>query len=145
MTSLARESRRSALRGDRATKTTSGLAVANVLVRRHQPADQREDQAVPAAAESEDHPEGIPSPVSLTEDNPAEEKRSKITPVGLPVRTPGVSFRDSDETATSSSASRSGAIGIKSALTDFNDGRTLANQKLEAREDDTDEDDGRDQ
>jgi hypothetical protein len=97
--------------------------------------------------ESEDHSdlEGIPSLVSRTEDSPAEEKRSKITPVGLPVRTPGVSFRDSDETATSSSASRSGAIGIKSALTDFNDGRTLANQKLDAREDDTDEDDGRDQ
>ena len=109
--------------------------------------DQLEDQGVPAAAESEDHSnvEGTPSPVSRTEDNPAEEKRSKITPVGLPVRTPGVSFRDSDETATSSSASRSGAIGIKSALTDFNDGRTLANQKLDAREDDSDEDDGRDQ
>jgi hypothetical protein len=109
--------------------------------------DQREDQGVPAAAESDDHSnvESTPSPVSPTEDNPAEEKRSKITPVGLPVRTPGVSFRDSDETATSSSASRSGAIGIKSALTDFNDGRTLANQKLDAREDDTDEDDGRDQ
>ncbi|MGF1617900.1 MAG: ATP-binding protein [Acidimicrobiia bacterium] len=106
----------------------------------HQPGEQETQAAV--QVEAADHP--------LTPDlpplgKPVEEKRTKITPVGLPVRTPGVSFRDTDETATSSSASRSGAIGIKSALTDFNDGRALASQKLDAREDDSHDEEGRDE
>ncbi|MEX1093063.1 MAG: ATP-binding protein [Acidimicrobiia bacterium] len=104
-----------------------------------------EDQEAPAVAhEGDASADHTSTPVAGTEGKPVEETRSKITPVGLPVRTPGVSFRDTDETATSSSASRSGAIGIKSALTDFNDGRAMASQKLDAREDDTDEDEGRD-
>ncbi len=80
-----------------------------------------------------------------SQEKPVEEMRTKITPGGLPVRTPGVSFRDADETASSSSASRSGAIGIKSALTDFNDGRAMASQKLDVRENDSDEEEGRDE
>ena len=105
-----------------------------------------DDQEPPAADPEVDvDADRTTTPDAGTEGRPAEETRSKITPVGLPVRTPGVSFRDTDETATSSSASRSGAIGIKSALTDFNDGRALAGQKLEAREDDTDKDEGRDE
>ena len=72
-----------------------------------------------------------------------DPEQSKITPVGLPVRTPGVSFRDTDDSLTSSTASKSGAIGIKSALTEFSDGRSLASQKLDEREEaeeSTDED-----
>jgi hypothetical protein len=106
-----------------------------------------------------------PDPVTddgLAQDAPAESEetpaastfrdpeQSKITPVGLPVRTPGVSFRDTDESMTSSTASKSGAIGIKSALTEFSDGRSLASQKLDEREEaeeSTDEDqiEGRDE
>jgi CHASE3 domain sensor protein len=75
----------------------------------------------------------------LAQDAPAassfpDPEQSQITPVGLPVRTPGVSFRDTDESMTSSAASKSGAIGIKSALTEFSDGRSLASQKLDERE-----------
>jgi hypothetical protein len=98
----------------------------------------------------------------LEQDGPAESQetpaasslrdpvQSKITPVGLPVRTPGVSFRDPDESMTSSTASKSGAIGIKSALTEFSDGRSLASQKLDERdgaEESADEDpvEGRDE
>jgi hypothetical protein len=93
------------------------------------PSDQHE---TPAASSSPDIPQ------------------SKITPVGLPVRTPGVSFLDRDESLTSSSASKSGAIGIKSALTEFSDGRSLASQKLDeiqGSEEDPDEDqvEGRDE
>ncbi len=108
---------------------------------------QWDEQGSPAAVQVED---GVTVDSTVTPDvAPAgehvEERRTKITPVGLPVRTPGVSFRDTDETASSSSASRSGAIGIKSALTDFNDGRALATQKLDAREDDTDQEEGSDE
>ena len=66
--------------------------------------------------------------------SPRDSAQSRITPVGLPVRTPGVSFRDTDESLTSSTASKSGAIGIKSALTEFSDGRSLASERLENRE-----------
>ncbi len=105
---------------------------------------EQDDREVPAAADEDvDVASDAPMPDAGSEGWPVEETRGKITQVGLPVRTPGVSFRDTDETATSSSASRSGAIGIKSALTDFNDGRTLASQKLDARDDSADEDEGR--
>ncbi|CAN5847491.1 hypothetical protein BH23ACT4_BH23ACT4_08700 [soil metagenome] len=108
---------------------------------------QWDEQESPAAVQAEEQAplESTAAREVSPQSKPVEETRTKITQVGLPVRTPGVSFRDTDETATSSSASRSGAIGIKSALTDFNDGRAMATQKLDAREDETDEEEGNDE
>lgn len=64
-------------------------------------------------------------------DAPVEEPepRPSLSQAGLPVRTPGVSFKETDESAVSSSASDSGAIGIKSALSSYADGRELAGGK----------------
>ena len=68
-----------------------------------------------------------------------KEHQPRVTPVGLPVRTPGTSFKETDNSAASSSQSTSGAIGIKSALTEFSDGRSMATQKVEEREESGDE------
>lgn len=75
--------------------------------------------------------------------DPKEQDRPRITPTGLPVRTPGTSFRETDESASSSAASTSGAIGIRSALNEFTDARTLASQKVAERENEDDDTEGR--
>jgi hypothetical protein len=60
---------------------------------------------------------------------------SEVSEAGLPVRTPGVSFKETDESDISSAASESGAIGIKSALASYADGRDAAGSKTNPERD----------
>jgi hypothetical protein len=49
-----------------------------------------------------------------------------LSGAGLPVRTPGTSFKDIEEIGSSAAASESGAMGIRSALASFEGGREMA-------------------
>jgi hypothetical protein len=66
---------------------------------------------------------------------------SEVSEAGLPVRTPGVSFKETDESDISSAASESGAIGIKSALASYADGRDAAGSKTNPERDEEGEGD----
>lgn len=57
---------------------------------------------------------------------PAPEREADA-PSSLPVRTPGASYRDDDDVAASS-ATADGAIGIRSALSAYEEGRDAASQ-----------------
>ncbi len=91
--------------------------------------DDEPEEAVEAAevsASAEDVFANWNEEDSKEEPEQPEDEPVALSSAGLPVRTPGVSFSESDESAVSSSASASGAIGIKSALAEFADGRKLA-------------------
>jgi Histidine kinase-, DNA gyrase B-, and HSP90-like ATPase len=76
-----------------------------------------------------------PSPARIVQ--PANEK-PVVSEAGLPMRTPGVSFHETDESDVSSAASESGAMGIKSALTSYRGGRAMATS--DANDDDPGDD-----
>lgn len=54
-----------------------------------------------------------------------------LSGAGLPVRTPGTNFTETDDTASSAAVSDSGAMGIRSALASFESGRDLAQNREE--------------
>lgn len=77
--------------------------------------------------------------LDIPDEPPAVDESPSISDAGLPVRTPGVSFTETDDSTISSAASDSGAIGIKSALTSFASGRDLAGGKTDKQDGDSPE------
>lgn len=63
-----------------------------------------------------------------------------LSGAGLPVRTPGTSFKETEDLGASAAASASGAMGIRSALASFEGGRELAfGEKARSGEDENED------
>lgn len=107
------------------------------------------DQSTKSEVEADSTEAKDPSPFEFwdndfSESSPSQSPAPEPAPpalsgAGLPVRTPGTSFTETDDTAFSAAVSESGAMGIRSALSSFEGGRELA-QKRE--EDETDDPEG---
>lgn len=88
-----------------------------------------DDAEVPAVEEAPTQPRVVrfaPAGSGTSEPSNRGPDRSVVSEAGLPVRTPGVSFRETDDSDVSSAASESGAIGIKSALASYAGGKAMA-------------------
>ncbi len=81
------------------------------------------------AAEAEVEPEETPVPEDATDEAVVEPTPPVLSRAGLPVRTPGTSFKETEDHNPSAAASESGAMGIRSALASFEGGRNLAHGK----------------
>lgn len=93
-----------------------------------------------------------PTPVdsSPTKPKPAEptgapnlepQARTDQTGSPLPTRNPGASFQEADQEGSSTSASRAGALGIRSALDGYRQGRDIAARASLSDDDETTGDD----
>lgn len=76
-------------------------------------------------------------PESRRPDAPVEEPRAQPANASLPVRTPGASYRADDDEAASS-VTAEGAIGIRSALSAYEEGRNAASAHSESESDHSD-------
>lgn len=85
--------------------------------------DQRD--TAPQASPFENWDSDVAESAEKLEDT-GPDQAPALSGAGLPVRTPGTSFKDTDEVRSTATSSDSGAMGIRSALASFEGGRDLA-------------------